>query len=121
VLRSALGAVAEIDLRTRRVVRTARFAPAGVQAAPRPSTVGGTISRNGRTLYFSGGRDLWAFDTQAGRVRGPYASGQPLVGFGFGNRDRFVHALRADGRMMPSSPRLGGAWGRSSLHLRNGR
>jgi len=108
---AALGAVAEIDLRTRRVVRTARFAPGGVQAAPHPSTLGGTISRDGRTLYFSGGRDLWAYDTRAGRVRGPYASGGPLVGFGFGNRDRRVHALRADGRMVTFDAATGGRLG----------
>lgn len=97
---AALGAVAEIDLRTRRVARIARFRPAFAAAPGRAVTLSGTISRNGRTLYFSDGRDLWAYDAAAARVRGPYRTGGKLLGFGFGGGDRRVFALRADGRML---------------------
>ena len=95
----ALGVVASIDLRTLRVTRAARFAPS---AAGRPTRElsAGTISRNGRTLYFSAGNGLWAYDAAYGRVRGPYATGGQLVGFGYGAGDRTIHALRADGRML---------------------
>ena len=95
---AALGAVAEIDLATRKVVRTARFAATRKVAGP--SSLTGTISRNGRTLYFSPGRDLWAYDTAYGVVRGPYRTGGAVAGFGFAAGDRRVHALRADGRML---------------------
>ena len=93
-----LGAVAEIDLATRKVVRTVRFA--GRTSPPSPLSLSGTISRNGRTLYFSGGRDLYAYDAAYGVVRGPYRTGGVIRGFGFGAGDKRVHALRADGRML---------------------
>jgi hypothetical protein len=95
---AALGAVAEIDLATRKVVRTARFAP--TRSLSGPVSLTGTISRNGRTLYFTPGRDLWAYDTAYGVVRGPYRTGGAIAGFGFAAGDRRVHALRADGRML---------------------
>ena len=96
----ALGAVAEIDLRTRRVVRTSRFVAAPARGVRRAATLSGTISGNGRTLYFSGGRALWAYDAAYGRVRGPYPAGAQILGFGYGRNDRRVHALVADGRML---------------------
>lgn len=95
---AAIGAVAEIDLATRKVVRTTRFPAAALPGGPRALT--GTISRNGRTLYFSPGRDLWAYDAAYGVVRGPYRTGGAIAGFGFGAGDRRVHALRADGRLV---------------------
>jgi hypothetical protein len=95
---AALGAVAEIDLATRTVVRTTRFA--ATRKLGGPGSLTGTISRNGRTLYFSPGRDLWAYDTAYGVVRGPYRTGGAIAGFGFAADDRRVHALRADGRML---------------------
>jgi hypothetical protein len=95
---AAIGAVAEIDLATRKVVRTARFPATRDRSGPTALT--GTISRNGRTLYFSPGRDLWAYDAAYGVVRGPYRTGGAITGFGFGVGDRRVHALRADGRLV---------------------
>jgi hypothetical protein len=96
----ALGAVAEIDLGTRQVVRKSRFAAERSPAVRRAATLSGTISGNGRTLYFSGGRALWAYDAAYGRVRGPYPAGAPILGFGYGKDDRRVHALLAGGRML---------------------
>ncbi|MEJ7792072.1 MAG: hypothetical protein WKF65_08895 [Gaiellaceae bacterium] len=95
---TALGVLSEVDLAARRVVRTARFTRA-VRGGNAP-TMSGTISRSGRMLYFSGGRDLFAYDAAYGVVRGPYATRGRLSGFGFGLGDRRVHALRADGRML---------------------
>lgn len=95
---AAIGAVAEIDLATRKVVRTTRF-PA-TRDLSGPAALTGTISRNGRTLYFSPGRDLWAYDTAYGVVRGPYRTGGAIAGFGFAAGDRRVHALSAAGRML---------------------
>ena len=95
---AALGVVAEIDLATRKVVRTVRF-PA-TRDLSGPTALTGTISRNGRTLYFSPGRDLWAYDAAYGVVRGPYPTGGAIAGLGFAAGDRRVHALGADGRML---------------------
>lgn len=103
----ALGAVAEIDLATRKVVRIVRFAPARGVVESAPLT--GSISRNGRTLYFSPGKDLWAYDTAYGVVRGPYSTGGKIAGFGFGAGDRRVHALSARGRMLTFDAATG-AW-----------
>jgi hypothetical protein len=96
---AALGVLAEIDLGSRRVVRVARFAPAHATGG-RAATLSGTISRNGRTLYFSGGRDLWAYDAAYAVVRGPYRTGGPLAGYGYGLGDKRVYAVRSDGRML---------------------
>jgi hypothetical protein len=108
----ALGAVAEIDLGTRRVVRKSRFVADRAEGARRAATLSGTISGNGRTLYFSGGRALWAYDAAYGRVRGPYPAGAPILGFGYGKNERRVHALVAGGRMLTfdaaTGRRLGG-------------
>ena len=95
---TSLGVLSEIDLAARKVVRTARF-PRGGKPVSGP-TLAGTISRTGRMLYFSGGRDLWAYDTAYDVVRGPYRTEGRLSGFGFGAGDRRVHALRVDGRML---------------------
>lgn len=95
----ALGVVAAIDLRTLRVTRAARFHPSAA-GVPTRQLSAGTISRNGRTMYFSAGSGLWAYDTAYGVVRGPYATGGRIVGFGFGAGDRTVVAVRADGRML---------------------
>ena len=95
----ALGVVAAIDLRTLKTTRVARFEVSKHVRTSR-AMLAGTISRNGRTLYFSDGRDLWAYDTAYGIVRGAYGTGGVVVGFGYGKGDRRVHALRADGRMV---------------------
>jgi hypothetical protein len=95
-----LGVVAEVDLDRSRVVRVARFHRA-VKAprAQRAATLS-TISRNNRTLYFSAGRDLWAYDAAYGLVRGPYATNGKIIGVGYGAKDRQIYAVRADGRML---------------------
>lgn len=95
----ALGVVASIDLRTLRVTRAARFAPSRA-GRPTRELSAGTISRDGRTLYFSAGNGLWAYDAAYGLVRGPYRTGGQIVGFGYGPGDRTIHALRADGKML---------------------
>jgi hypothetical protein len=99
----ALGVVAELDLATHRVVKRARFtAAAGGEAAARRGRASllAAVSRNGRTLYFSNGRLLWAYDAAFGVVRGPYATGDEIVGLGYGAGDRRLHVVRKDGVML---------------------
>lgn len=95
-----LGVVAEVDLAGSRVFRVTRFGRSPARTtAPRAATLS-TISRNSRTLYFSAGHDLWAFDAAYGRVRGPYATGGEIVAVGYGANDRRLFAVRTDGRML---------------------
>jgi hypothetical protein len=99
----ALGVVAEIDLAAHRVVQRARFAPArgGETAARRGrASLLAAVSRNGRTLYFSNGRLLWAYDAAYAVVRGPYAPGGEIVGLGYGAGDRRLHVVRRDGTLL---------------------
>lgn len=95
----ALGVVAELDLGSSEVKRVARFEKSAPVAGAHPATLS-TISRNGRTMYFSAGRDLWAYDSAYGVVRGPYATGGKVVGVGYGARDERVFAVRKDGHMV---------------------
>jgi hypothetical protein len=95
-----LGVVSEIHLGAGHGAHAgARFAPAAARGSA-AARLGGTISRDGRTLYFSNGRDLWAYDAAYRVVRGPYRTGGELVGFGYGKGDRSVFAVRKDGRMV---------------------
>jgi outer membrane protein assembly factor BamB len=94
-----LGVVAEIDLDRSKVVRVSRFQRATKAPAGHSATLS-TISRNSRTLYFSAGRDLWAYDAAYGLIRGPYATGGRVVGVGYGAKDRRIFAVRADGKML---------------------
>jgi hypothetical protein len=99
----ALGVVAEIDLSTRRVVKTARFtrAPGGELAARRGhASLLAAVTRKGRMLHFSNGRLIWAYDAAYARVRGPYAAGGDIVGLGYGASDRRLHVVRKDGAML---------------------
>jgi hypothetical protein len=99
----ALGVVAEVDLTQLRVVKRARFTPAtGGEAAARRGRASllAAVSRNGRTLYFSNGRLLWAYDAAYARVRGPYATGREILGLGYGAGDRRLHVVREDGVML---------------------
>jgi hypothetical protein len=95
-----LGVLAEVDLLGSRVFRVTHFRRSLVKTnAPRAATLS-TISRDSRTLYFSAGRDLWAFDAAYGLVRGPYATGGQIAGVGYGATDRRIFAVRRDGRML---------------------
>jgi hypothetical protein len=95
----ALGVVAELDLNGSVVKRVAKFEKSAPVAGAHPSTLS-TISRNGRTMYFSAGRDLWAYDSAYGVVRGPYETGGKVVGVGYGAGDDRVFAVRKDGHMV---------------------
>jgi hypothetical protein len=95
-----LGVVAEVDLDHSRVVRVARFERAGRAPTEQRAATLSTISRNGRTLYFSAGNRLWAYDAAYGLVRGPYSTNGRIVGVGYGARDRKIFAVKANGRML---------------------
>jgi hypothetical protein len=98
------GVVATVDLRKLRVVRVVHFRP---WTAGDAAWRGAAVSHDGRTVYFSAGRDLYAYDAAYGRVRGPYDAGGAVAGIGFGRGDRALRVIRRDG----SSVRLEAATG----------
>jgi hypothetical protein len=101
-----LGVVDAIDLAKLRLGRTAHFPPqvSGVEIGIGPNAA---VSPNGRMLYFSGGRFLWAYDTAYGKVRGPYAVAPvnqglqiAVAGLGFAPDGRRVVTVRSDRRLV---------------------
>jgi hypothetical protein len=103
---SLMGVVDVIDLVKLRVGRTVHFPP---QASSMVFGIGpnAAVSPNGRMLYFSGGRFVWAYDTAYGKVRGPYAAAPvnqgfqiSVAGLGFAPGGRHVVAIRSDRRLV---------------------
>lgn len=94
-----LGFVSTIDLRRPRVVRTMRF-----RTPLRMTTVSFGIgpsaasSRAGRAIAFSGSKLVWRYDTQTGRLRGPFRTGALVAGVAFAPDGRVV-ALAPNGSM----------------------
>ncbi|MDQ3992838.1 MAG: hypothetical protein M3229_04180 [Actinomycetota bacterium] len=100
-----LGLVADVDLSKMRVVRTVEFQPERAAARRLPTRTNAAISPDGRTLYFTGARSVWAYDAAAARVRGPYAAGRPVIGLAWTGKR--VHALGADRRLLAFDARTG--------------
>jgi hypothetical protein len=90
----ALGVVARIDLSTKRVVNVDRF---GRDTGGGTQSSTSAVSRNGRTVYFSSGRKVYAYDAAYGRVRGPYRVGAVVVGVGFSTNGRRVLLVGSNG------------------------
>jgi len=91
----ALGLVAKLDLTSGAVVQTTRFRRPPTSDSPAPAAIG-AMSHDGRTLYFSTGAGIWAYDAAFGRVRGPYYAGE-VVGMGFSPDDRRLYVVRRSG------------------------
>ena len=84
---STLGGVDHISLyRSIGVVRTGRFSPRAFATPPsedvQAPASGSIISRNGSTLYFSSGWDVWSYDTRADKFDGPILSGARFAEMG---------------------------------------
>lgn len=94
-----LGVVATVDLRTLRVVSKVRFQPGSVQNSLTSGPTG-ALSPSWQTLYFSSGRGLWAYDTVAAKVRGPYATYGRVAGLGFTPDGKRLRVVRVDGRVL---------------------
>jgi hypothetical protein len=101
----ALGIVARIDLRTRRVVRLVRFTR-DRDAINYASSVA-AVSRDGAALAFSAGDELYVYDVAHARVRGPYPAGDRITGLAFGARGARLLALRASGAPLLLDARSG--------------
>jgi len=101
-----LGVVATVDLSRQRVVRVDHF-PTRAETAPlAPNAV---VSHDGRTLYFTAGQSLYAFDAAYHVVRGAYDAGAPIGGLAFSPDDRRLVVVRRDGKVV----RLNAATGKA--------
>ena len=92
----ALGAVVELDLAALTATRTATFEPAPAAAEP-PAPAGGAITPDGRTLFFTDGREVWTYDTTSGEVRRLHAFAAPVVGLGLNPTGDRLYAAGPDG------------------------
>ena len=103
----ALGVVATIDLHKQRVLRVVRFL-ARPETAPLAPTA--AVSHDARTIYFSAGRSLYAYDAAFHVVRGAYDAGGPIAGMAFSRDDRRLVVVRRDGAVL----RLNAATGKTA-------
>jgi hypothetical protein len=88
----ASGIVATVDIRRRYVTRVVHFRSDGYP--PAQSELAAS-SHDGRTVYFTSGPELYAYDAAFGVVRGPYRIGSAIVGLAFTNGDRRLLVVRA--------------------------
>jgi Tol biopolymer transport system component len=91
----ALGVVATVDVRARRVTHVVHFRTDGYPPAQSELA---TSSHDGRTVYFTSGPELYAYDVAYGVVRGAYRIGSPITGLAFTGNDRRLLVVRPDGR-----------------------
>jgi DNA-binding beta-propeller fold protein YncE len=97
---AVLGAVAEVDLSQRQVTRTVFFegnrSATDASYDPQSPTARSAVSRDGQKLYFTSGQDVWAYDTKAGTVSGPYAVNTPVLGLGVSGDGKRLYVASAD-------------------------
>ncbi len=79
---AALGVVAVIDLDSRQVVRKVEFQATAAKYNSQSPTSRSVVSRDGKMVFFTSGWDVWALDTRAGKVQGPYQTGAKISDLG---------------------------------------
>lgn len=104
----ALGVVATLDLRRQRVARVDHF-PARTETSPLAPNA--AVSHDGRTIYFSAGRSLFAYDAAYHVVRGGYDAGAPIGGIAFSRDDQRLVVVRRDGKVVRLNAATGKAIG----------
>jgi len=87
-----LGVLARVDLKKQSAVDLRSFAP-----SRRGGFASSALSRNGRMLFFTSGRRLWAYDTAFDVLHGPVSAGSPILGLAFSRDGRRIFAARTDG------------------------
>lgn len=79
----ALGVVVEVDLIPGGypgIGRVTQFTPAGGKGGAMPTRA--AIGADGRSLFFSGGGTVWAYDTATATIAGTHAVAAPVMGMG---------------------------------------
>ncbi len=101
---AVLGVVAEVDLDTRQVVRTVEFTPAASATTTdyplRAPISHSVVSKDGRSVYFTSGTEIWMYDASRGQVHGPYSIGAQILGLGLSRDDAHLYIANADGTTM---------------------
>lgn len=89
--------VATVDVPQRRVVRVTHFHTNGFPATQSELAV---ASHDGRTVYFTSGRELFAYDAAYHTIRGAYRAGALVTGLAFTRGDRRLLVVRADHKVL---------------------
>jgi len=100
----ALGVVASLDLEQRRVIHVAHFRP---HPESMSASASAAVSHDGRTIYFTAGQALFAYDAAFGVVRRAAAAGAQIAGLAFGRDDRRLLVVLRDGRSLHLSAATG--------------
>ena len=107
---TALGVVAEVSLNTLKVARTVTFDARPLAKYDLPTPVGrSVVSKGGRMLYFSGGQDVWFYDTKSKAVSGPFSIDSQIVGLGLSSDGNRLHVASADGSLTTLNAASGSA------------
>lgn len=98
---AALGVVAEINLNEFSVARIAHFASDST-ASPQVQTqiARSLLSPDGTRLYFTSGKDVWAYDTKAKTVSGPFVTSGQVSGLGLSRDGARLYVAQVDGVLM---------------------
>ena len=93
----ALGVVATVDLERHRLVHVAHFAR---RVDPTAQSSNASVSHDGRTVYFTTGRALYAYDAAFGRVRVADDGGSAISGLAFSRDDRRLLVVGRNGHAL---------------------
>ncbi|MCG8353662.1 MAG: hypothetical protein MI924_38350 [Chloroflexales bacterium] len=96
---TALGVIAEVSLHQRKLVRATRFdaqAPLPTDAHLQATSSRSVTSPDGRTLYFSNGTNVWAYDTKERAVSGPYQADGQITGLGVSSDGKRLYVAQSD-------------------------
>ena len=98
---AALGVVAEINLNEFSVARIVHFASDST-ASPEVQTqiARSLLSPDGARLYFTSGKDVWAYDTKAKTVSGPFVTDGQVSGLGLSRDGARLYVAQMDGALM---------------------
>lgn len=105
---TALGVVAHVDLGSFEIAESTTFAP----TPPLPDAIRGANSRvtmraDERTIYFSSGQDIWAYDTIENAVTGPIPIPGRIIGLDASRDDTWVVVARQDEPLVVLDPEDG--------------
>jgi hypothetical protein len=90
---TALGVVAEVSLESLNVIRQAKFSvisPPSTGSETGPTNYS-AVTKDGRSLFFTGGWDVWHYDTVSGEVKGPYWQGEAIQGLALSRDERQLY------------------------------
>jgi WD40 repeat protein len=83
VANAVTGRVAVVNLNDLSATQTAEFkAHASPSADPQTQISRSVISQDGRTVFFTSGQGIWAYDTYSQKVNGPYLTDGQITGLG---------------------------------------